>query len=108
MKHPVSVAHYGKDGAVQRTFARDDLKTMQSLVGGYIEAVALADPRFTLFCNEEGKLEGLPCHHAAMLYGGPADPIAGDFFVCRMDDANIASLQPGDLDLLALLLIPKP
>lgn len=37
----------------------NDLETMKSIVGGYIEAVS-AGQGICLVCNEEGKLNGLP------------------------------------------------
>jgi hypothetical protein len=52
----------------------DDLATLQSLVGGYIEGVygyrrpdaTLADaPRLVFYCNEEGKLRNLPVNRLA-------------------------------------------
>ena len=39
---------------------KGDLRSMQELVGGYIEAIYPFDnPEIALVCNEEGKLEGL-------------------------------------------------
>ena len=38
---------------------KNELETMQELVGGYIEAVS-AGQGICLVCNEEGKLNGLP------------------------------------------------
>ncbi|QBX57486.1 DUF3846 domain-containing protein [Nocardioides seonyuensis] len=40
-----------------------DLDTLQSVVGGCIEVVRLADG--ILYCNEEGRLLGLPFNEAA-------------------------------------------
>lgn len=37
----------------------NDLETIKSLVGGYIEVVGMEE-NILLICNEEGKLNGLP------------------------------------------------
>lgn len=58
------------------------LKTMQDMVGGYIQAVYLPDG-VALVCNEEGKFAGLPPNRA--LYDGAGnilDVIMGNFFLC--------------------------
>ena len=39
---------------------KGDLRSMQEIVGGYIEVIYPFDnPEIALICNEEGKLEGL-------------------------------------------------
>ena len=38
---------------------RNDLKTLQSIVGGYIEAVPVGDG-VVVICDEEGRLKGKP------------------------------------------------
>ena len=74
----------------------DDLKDMQAIVGGYIEAVYFDDP-VALVCNEEGKLIGLPVNrflwHAHTEY---VDPICGTFFLCGCGDEDFVSI-PEDL-----------
>lgn len=62
------------------------LKTMQTLVGGYIQILYpfSEDPEIALICNDEGKLMGLPLNRPlfdedGMIY----DIIAGTFFLCR-------------------------
>lgn len=48
------------DIAIQQTeLTLHDLNRRQEIVGGYIEAVNLAEPAATLYINEEGKLHGL-------------------------------------------------
>lgn len=49
---------------------KNDLETLQGLVGGYIEAVN-AGQGICLVCNEEGKINGLPANF----------PIGNDFIV---------------------------
>ncbi len=64
------------------------LKTMQALVGGCIERVALGGHGLgglDVFINEEGKLKGLSFNSAATLLTGilmEGDLIVGDAFVC--------------------------
>lgn len=47
----------GKDPRMETI--RNDLHTLQRLVGGYIEAVSLVED-MVMIINEEGKLRGLP------------------------------------------------
>lgn len=42
-----------------------DLRTLQKLVGGYIEGVRGDRPGWHAYCNEEGKLRGLPPNEMA-------------------------------------------
>ncbi len=46
--------------------AGGSLQALQQLVGGYIEAVSGDD--WTLYLNEEGKLQGLPVNRTATLF----------------------------------------
>lgn len=43
-----------------------NLSSLQAIVGGFIEAVTLPDCH--LYCNEEGKLTGLPFNQLASLF----------------------------------------
>ena len=63
---------------------KGDLKSMQAVVGGYIEAIYPFDnPEIALVCNEEGKLEGLqPNRFILNRNTGVCDFICGDFFLC--------------------------
>ena len=60
------------------------LKSMQEVVGGYIEAIYPFRDPVALVCNEEGKLDHLPLNR--VLYdedsGQALDVIAGTFFIC--------------------------
>ena len=66
------------------------LKSMQDVVGGYIEAVYPYDDPVALVCHEEGKLIGLPLNRKLEDY----DIIAGTFFICGLSEDNFASLPP--------------
>ena len=59
------------------------LMAMQSLVGGYIQAIYPFDDEVALICNEEGKLNGLP-YNRALVDGEGAiyDIVCGTFFLC--------------------------
>lgn len=75
---------------------KGDLKSMQAVVGGYIEAVyPFDDPEVALVCNEEGKLEGLtPNRFLLNRNNGVCDFICGDFFLCYApaDSENFESM----------------
>jgi hypothetical protein len=69
-----------------------DLKAIQDIVGGYIEAVYPFDDPVALVCNEEGKLIGLPLNRKLEDY----DIIAGTFFICGLKEDSFDSL-PSDI-----------
>lgn len=60
------------------------LEAMQEIVGGYIECIHYEG--FDLFCNEEGKLQGLPLTFPLYYEGELYDAIAGNFFLSRADE----------------------
>lgn len=51
------IKEVGKSPRVEEI--ENDLETLQSLVGGYIEVVGMEE-NILLICNEEGKINGLP------------------------------------------------
>lgn len=59
-----------------------DLKSMQSIVGGYIEEINLDDSA-VLVCNEEGKIQGLEANRRV-----GNDVIAGTFFIAGDDGSE--------------------
>lgn len=60
-----------------------DLKSMQKIVGGSIQAIFPFDEPVALICNEEGKLLNLPLNRALRDdEGNVYDIISGTFFVC--------------------------
>ena len=76
-----------------------DLRTLQSTVGGYIEAVyAMHDedgrPSVTFWCNEDGKIKNLGLNRRATalwytLSGGPTgDYLSGTVVVTGFDDGE--------------------
>ena len=50
----------GKEAEVRNI--SNDLETLQSLVGGYIEHLTLSPGRLGLIVNEEGKLHDMECN----------------------------------------------
>ena len=74
---------------------RDDLESMQAVVGGLIQAVYPFEEPVALVCNEEGKCLGLPLNRVLRLDSGKVyDVIAGTFFLCAAppDSDHFASL----------------
>ena len=67
-----------------------DLRSLQQVVGGCIEAVYPYDDPVAIVCNEEGKLIGLPLNRKLEDY----DIIAGTFLVCGLSEDNFDSLTP--------------
>lgn len=63
-----------------------DLDSLQQEVGGDIQATYPYDDMVAIICNEEGKLLGLPLNRALYMDDEMYDIIAGDFFICGIDD----------------------
>ena len=60
----------------------DSLRTMQNIVGGYIQTVHL-DDSVVLVCNEEGKFMNLPPNRGLRDKNGQMyDIVFGTFFLC--------------------------
>lgn len=76
-----------------------DLASMQSIVGGNIEAVYFFDDPVAIICNEDGKINNLPPNRALTdSVGQVLDVIAGDFFVCGLSGEDFTSLSDEMLD----------
>ena len=70
------------------------LKSLQTEVGGWIEAVYPFEEEVALICNEEGKLSELPLNRALRGdYGGVYDIIAGTFLVVGLGEEDFCSLS---------------
>ena len=67
---------------------KEDLHTMQELVGGSIQALYPWDEPVALVCNVEGKQLGLPLNRRLEDY----DVIAGAFFICGIQGENFCGL----------------
>lgn len=82
------------------------LRSMQEVVGGYIQAVYPWNEEVALVCNEEGKINGLALNRP--LYddrGQLADIIAGTFFICSapMDSDTFQSLSNEQIERYSIL-----
>jgi hypothetical protein len=80
------------DGVVQVVpFVDNQLKTLQTAVGGYVEAINLT-PDLIMWVNEEGKMNKLPFNQAAtsifMKHRGGADFIVGQVIFTGGNDSN--------------------
>lgn len=71
------------------------IEPMQAIVGGWVETFPLPDG-LVLVCNEEGQIQELPISFVAVSKWGAAQPISGDFFVCRTRGVHFASLKLED------------
>lgn len=62
--------------------AEEEYEALRNAVGGYIQQVPLGDSDMALWCNEEGKLIGLPYNEGAtkvwVKYWGNTDVMVGD------------------------------
>lgn len=91
----VLVKEPGKPAALKEIDG--DLKSMQAIVGGYIEVLTINhNPEILLICNEEGKLNRL---HPNFPFRG--DLIVGPVCFARGDDeGEIVGLEDGDLEII--------
>lgn len=73
---------------------RNDLVSMQKVVGGLIEAIYPFEEMVCLICNEEGKIQGLSPNRA--LYGENGeimDVVCGTAFLCDCSGEKFGSLN---------------
>ena len=80
-----------------------DLKSMQEIVGGYIQAVHLddLDDSVVLVCNEEGKFMNLPANRGLRDKNGQMyDIVCGTFFLCGVppDSDHFTGLTPEQIE----------
>lgn len=101
----VLVYPIGQAPVVQEIKGSDNLKDMQSIVGGWIEAVNLGAltlnhqlDKYSLYCNEEGKLQGLPLNRQLQ-----HDVVVGQFFVTKHSGGETISLTDEDIELITRL-----
>ena len=71
------------------------LRSLQSEVEGWIQAVYPFDDPVALICNDEGKLMGLPLNRALRDdHGQIYDVVAGTFLITGLSEDDFASLSP--------------
>lgn len=94
----VVLCEVGKQARI--TEIGNKLEDMQKAVGGLIQAIyPFIDP-VALVCNEEGKVLSQPLNRAIFAYDNNPDlrsvkiidAIAGDFFICGLEEMDFASL----------------
>ena len=70
-----------------------DLQSMQTLVGGYIQAVYPFEQPVALVCCESGKLDSLPFNRALRDADGDIyDIVAGNFFIVGLGESDFTDL----------------
>ena len=80
--------------APERVNVANELASLQSLVGGYIEVIYPDERRpVGLICNEEGKCCGLELNRALYKNGKPYDIIAGTFLVVGLSAEDFTDLR---------------
>ena len=83
--------------APERVNVANELASLQSLVGGYIEVIYPDERRpVGLICNEEGKCCGLELNRALYQNGKPYDIIAGTFLVVGLSAEDFTDLREAD------------
>jgi hypothetical protein len=81
---------------------RKELRILQELVGGFLELVPYEGDA-CIFCNEEGKLQGLPKNRRAQhVVSPPGDYLVGNIVVLgpEDDDGETTSLSEEEVDAL--------
>lgn len=76
---------------IKKIAIKNDLESLQELIGGYIECVPL-DEDITIICDEEGKLKGLQ-PNIDIEY----DIICGTVVFVGNDGEDFRSLTPGEV-----------
>ena len=79
----------------------DSLKTMQQIVGGYIQAIYPFEEPVALVCNDEGKLMDLLANRGLRNKDGQMyDIVFGTFFLCGApaDSDHFTSLTPEQIE----------
>ncbi len=77
------------------------LRSMQEVVGGYIQAIYPWMEEVALVCNEEGKINGIALNRPLLDDGGQlVDIIAGTFFICSapVDSETFQSLTDEQIE----------
>lgn len=72
----------------------NELRDLQSIVGGYIQCFGIID-NILCVCNEEGKLNGLAPN---FIFNG--DVIVGDVFFCSAGEDDFESLSDMQVELI--------
>lgn len=76
---------------------KNDLKTMQNLVGGFIECIGLNGSALAIV-NEEGKIMGLPLNRGIGRNGRIFDIIFGNMVIVGADGCDFGDLSEEDIE----------
>lgn len=75
------------------------LKSLQKMVGGYIQAIYPFPDPVAIICNEEGKIIGLPLNRELRDEDGRIyDIIAGDFLLVGVGEEDFGSLTEEEIE----------
>lgn len=95
----VLVVEVGRQPMVQEIDG--SLRSMQEIVGGYIQPVYPWREEVALVCNEEGKINGMALNRPLLDDRGQlVDIIAGTFFICSapIDSESFQSLTDEQIE----------
>lgn len=95
----VLVVDVGRQPMVKKI--EGSLRSMQEIVGGYIQPVYPWREEVALVCNEEGKINGLALNRPLLDDRGQlVDIIAGTFFICSapIDSESFQSLTDEQIE----------
>lgn len=93
----VVVKNVGKEPKVVEIDGK--LKTMQDIVGGYIQTFPWFD-RIIIVCNEEGKLMDLPENFKVRCSPSYVETIVGNVFFCKAGDEDFESLTDEEIKII--------
>lgn len=106
MSKQLSIAIVRTDNSVDLGHYDADLRSLQQIVGGYIEVVNLDNPEIIMIGNEEAKLTAEPKLNsiATMIYelcwGFGHDYIAGDVIMCGQNGEDFGDLTEKGFELI--------
>ena len=70
------------------------LESLQSVVGGYIQAIYPWEDRVAVVCDEEGLLKHAPFNRLV----APGNPVFGTFFICGLGEDDFTDLPQDMID----------
>lgn len=91
------VKKVGEKGKV--TTLKNELKSFQNIVGGYIEVYPFTKD-ILLICNEEGKIHGLEHNFAITFSNGHIEHIVGDIVFVSDQGEDFGSLDDKQISFL--------
>lgn len=95
MENTLSVILVEPGKAASKATIQVGLKSLQSIVGGSIEATYPFDDPVAIVCNDEGKLLRLPpCRALYDENGNLYDIVAGTFLIVGLGAEDFTSLSP--------------